>query len=81
MVGSNRFIEVFQDTPIETCEARDTKGLYARARAGELKGFTGIDDPYEPPPAAEVVLSGAASPEENAAAVRNLLVRKGFLSS
>lgn len=81
MVGGDRFIEVFQDTPIETCEARDTKGLYARARAGELKGFTGVDDPYEPPPAAEVVLSGATSPEENAAAVVELLARKGFLAS
>jgi adenylyl-sulfate kinase len=44
-----RFIEVFVNTPLEVCEARDPKGLYARARAGELKGFTGVDDPYEPP--------------------------------
>ena len=42
------FIEVFVDTPLETCEQRDPKGLYVMARAGELKGFTGIDDPYEP---------------------------------
>ena len=41
------FIEVFVDTPIELCEQRDPKGLYAKARAGELQGFTGIDDPYE----------------------------------
>jgi bifunctional enzyme CysN/CysC len=43
------FVEVFVDTPIAVCEARDPKGLYARARAGEITGFTGIDDPYEPP--------------------------------
>ena len=43
------FIEVFVDTPIDVCESRDPKGLYAKARAGELKGFTGVDDPYEAP--------------------------------
>jgi bifunctional enzyme CysN/CysC len=51
-----RFIEVFVDTPLELCEARDPKGLYARARAGELPDFTGISSPYEPPDRAEVVL-------------------------
>jgi bifunctional enzyme CysN/CysC len=60
-----RFIEVFVDTPIEECEQRDPKGLYAKARAGELKGFTGIDDPYEPPLAPDLVLdttsAGAAA--------------------
>jgi bifunctional enzyme CysN/CysC len=50
------FIEVFVDTPIELCEQRDPKGLYAKARAGELRGFTGIDDPYEAPERPEVVL-------------------------
>ncbi|HXE46355.1 MAG TPA: adenylyl-sulfate kinase [Conexibacter sp.] len=44
-----RFVEVFVNTPIEVCEERDPKGLYARAKAGELRGFTGVDDPYEPP--------------------------------
>jgi adenylylsulfate kinase len=53
MIGD--FVEVFADTPIEVCERRDAKGLYARARAGELKGFTGVDDPYEAPLAPEVV--------------------------
>ena len=43
------FFEVWVDTPVETCMARDPKGLYARARTGELRGFTGVDDPYEPP--------------------------------
>ncbi|MFC9790565.1 adenylyl-sulfate kinase [Rhodococcus sp. NPDC127528] len=52
-----RFVEVFVDTPIETCEARDPKGMYAKARAGEITGFTGVDDPYEAPERAELVLT------------------------
>ena len=55
-VAGLRFIEVFVDTPIDICEARDPKGLYRKARAGEIIGFTGIDDPYEPPAHPEVVL-------------------------
>jgi bifunctional enzyme CysN/CysC len=51
------FVEVFVDTPIELCEQRDPKGLYAKARAGEITGFTGIDDPYEAPLAPELVLT------------------------
>jgi bifunctional enzyme CysN/CysC len=50
------FLEVFVDTPIEVCEARDPKGLYAKARAGEIKGFTGIDDPYETPETPDLVI-------------------------
>ncbi len=53
------FLEVFVDTPIEVCEARDPKGLYKKARAGEIKGFTGIDDPYEAPLSAEIQLRTA----------------------
>lgn len=53
------FAEVFVDTPLELCEQRDPKGLYARARAGELRGFTGIDDPYEAPTAPELRLTPA----------------------
>jgi bifunctional enzyme CysN/CysC len=52
------FVEVFVDTPIEVCEQRDPKGLYAQARAGQITGFTGIDDPYEPPLDPELVLAG-----------------------
>jgi adenylyl-sulfate kinase len=52
------FLEVHVATSLEECERRDPKGLYARARSGELKGLTGVDDPYEPPDAAEIVLSG-----------------------
>ncbi|MBK7403726.1 MAG: adenylyl-sulfate kinase [Phycisphaerales bacterium] len=53
------FIEVFVDTPIEVCEKRDPKGLYKKARAGEIKGFTGIDDPYEAPTNAELIIKTA----------------------
>jgi bifunctional enzyme CysN/CysC len=55
-VAGLRFVEVFVDTPIEICEARDPKGLYRKARAGEITGFTGIDDPYEPPLHPELVV-------------------------
>ncbi|HEX5587895.1 MAG TPA: adenylyl-sulfate kinase [Acidimicrobiia bacterium] len=65
------FVEVFVDTPIEVCEQRDPKGLYAKARAGELTGFTGIDDPYEAPLAPELVLPGAEI-DATAAAARVL---------
>lgn len=49
IIGEDDFLEVYVNTPIEVCEARDVKGLYAKARNGEIKGFTGIDSPYEPP--------------------------------
>jgi adenylylsulfate kinase len=62
------FIEVFVDTPLEVCERRDPKGLYKKARAGEIKGFTGIDDPYEPPQRAEVTLDGGAGGADSLAA-------------
>ncbi len=62
-----RFVEVFMDCPLEACERRDVKGLYAKARAGELKQFTGISDPYEPPLHPEVVLhSDRETPTESA---------------
>jgi bifunctional enzyme CysN/CysC len=61
------FLEVFVDTPIEVCEQRDPKGLYAQARAGKITGFTGIDDPYEPPLHAELVLPGGTIPASEAA--------------
>ena len=68
------FVEVFVDTPIELCEQRDPKGLYAKARAGELKGFTGIDDPYEAPEHPGFVLRPAdGDPEAMAALVLALL--------
>jgi len=58
------FIEVFVNAPLEVCEARDPKGLYKKARAGEIRGFTGIDDPYEPPTAAELVLAAGDRPAD-----------------
>ena len=56
MVGVDHFIEVFVDTPLSVCEDRDVKGMYAKARRGEIKNFTGIDDPYEPPENPEIIL-------------------------
>jgi adenylylsulfate kinase len=58
------FIEIFVDAPLEVCEARDPKGLYKKARAGELKGFTGIDDPYEAPAKPELVLDAGTKSAE-----------------
>jgi adenylylsulfate kinase len=58
------FIEIFVDAPLEVCEARDPKGLYKKARAGEVKGFTGIDDPYEAPLKAELVLDAGKKSAE-----------------
>ncbi|HEX3675101.1 MAG TPA: sulfate adenylyltransferase subunit CysN [Rhizomicrobium sp.] len=57
LVGPGEFIEVYVDTPLEVCEQRDPKGLYQKARGGQIKNFTGIDSPYEPPEAAELTLS------------------------
>lgn len=72
------FIEVFVDAPIEVCESRDPKGLYRKARAGELKGFTGIDDPYEPPMRPELVLDAAQkTPEQLADEVLGYLRQVG----
>ena len=58
------FVEVFVDAPLEVCESRDPKGLYEKARAGEIKGMTGIDDPYEPPETPEVHLKSDEQPPE-----------------
>jgi len=75
------FLEVYVDTPIEVCEARDVKGLYAKARAGELRGFTGIDDPYEAPDAAELVIAGDRTPPgDAAAAIVEVLIARGVVS-
>jgi bifunctional enzyme CysN/CysC len=73
------FLEVFVDTPLEECERRDPKGLYAKARSGEISGFTGIDDPYEPPEAADIVVGGA-SVEEAVATIVARLEELGVIS-
>ncbi|REJ67884.1 MAG: adenylyl-sulfate kinase [Planctomycetota bacterium] len=75
------FVEVFVDAPLEVCEQRDPKGLYKKARAGEIKGFTGIDDPYEPPLAAELVLdAGGKDAETLAGEVVDYLRSSGKIS-
>ncbi len=74
------FIEVFVDAPIEVCEQRDPKGLYKKARAGEIKGFTGIDAPYEEPIAPELILLAAEkTPDILADEVISFLQNKGIL--
>ncbi|XWS45144.1 hypothetical protein CRYUN_Cryun15aG0111500 [Craigia yunnanensis] len=79
------FIEVFMDVPLQICEARDPKGLYKLARAGKIKGFTGIDDPYEPPLNCELVLpqkgNNCASPCEMAETVISYLEERGYLQA
>jgi len=80
MVGEDQYIEVFVDTPMDVCESRDTKGMYAKARRGEIKGFTGIDDPYEPPENPEVVIDTVArTPEDNAHRIVDVLLDRGFI--
>jgi len=80
MVGAEHFIEVFVDTSLEVCEQRDLKGVYAKARRGEIKNMTGIDDPYESPQHAEIVLETVSStPEQNARAVLSILIERGFI--
>ncbi len=76
------FLEVFVDAPLEVCEQRDPKGQYKKARSGEIKGFTGIDDPYEPPPKPELVLKTAElSVAECVQACLGLLVREKIIPS
>jgi bifunctional enzyme CysN/CysC len=71
-----RFVEVFVDTPLAVCEQRDPKGLYRKARAGELAGFTGVDDPYEPPPSPELRLTPAPLADQVDAVVHVVLQTK-----
>jgi adenylyl-sulfate kinase len=74
------FLEVFVNTPLEECERRDPKGLYVKARAGEITGFTGIDDPYEAPSAPELELVPAdGDPDAQAERVLALLAERGVL--
>jgi sulfate adenylyltransferase len=80
MVGAEQFIEVFVNTPLEVCEQRDAKGMYAKARRGEIRDFTGIDDPYEPPFQPEITLDTVRStPEENARRILEYLIGEGFV--
>jgi adenylylsulfate kinase len=78
--GNLPFIEVHVNTPIETCEQRDPKGLYKKARAGQLKGFTGIDDPYEPPTKAELSIDATGvSPQQATVTLIEYLEKRGIL--
>jgi adenylylsulfate kinase len=75
------FIEVHVNTPIQTCEQRDPKGLYKKARAGELKNFTGIDDPYEPPVKPEIAIDATnISPQEATVSLLQYLEQRGIIS-
>jgi bifunctional enzyme CysN/CysC len=67
MMAPGEFMEVYVDTPLEVAEARDVKGLYKKARAGNLKNFTGIDSPYEPPEIPEMIVNTVALTAEGAA--------------
>jgi len=80
LVSSERFIEVFVNTPLDECERRDSKGMYLKARRGEIKNFTGIDDPYEPPFQPEIELETAnCTAEENARRIVSYLRERGFI--
>lgn len=81
LLGEKQFIEVFIDTPLDICESRDPKGLYKRARAGEIKHFTGIDSTYEPPESPNIhVDASALTIEQCAKQVLDYLDTKGYLS-
>src|SRR5215210_2547007 len=76
----DRFIEVYAKASVEVCEERDVKGLYAKARSGEIKEFTGVSDPYEPPENAEIVVeTEQQSPEESAQQILGYLEERGFI--
>ena len=82
MVGAGRFIEVFVNTPLEVCEQRDSKGMYAKARRGEITGFTGIDDPYEAPENPEITLDTVGnSVRHNARLILSHLTEERFVRS
>ena len=81
LVGENEFIEVYVDTPLEVCMQRDPKGLYKKARAGEIKNFTGIDSPYEAPEHAELTVdTTSADPADLASGIVVYLREKGYIA-
>ena len=81
-VGAGDFFEVFCDTPLDVCEERDPKGLYKKARAGEIKGFTGIDAPYEAPEKPELVIdTSKVSPQEAAVTLCEMLEKAGKITA
>lgn len=81
LVGTENFIEIFVDTPLRICEERDTKGMYTKARRGEITNFTGIDDVYETPETAEITIDTLnKSAEENAGEILRYLISKDFIT-
>jgi bifunctional enzyme CysN/CysC len=78
LMGEGEFVEVFVDTPLNVAESRDVKGLYKKARAGQLKNFTGIDSPYEPPEKPEVHIDTTMTTPEDAAEMLAELLEGGF---
>jgi adenylylsulfate kinase len=81
LVGTEKYIEVFVNTPIEECEKRDVKGLYAKARKGEIKDFTGISSPYEAPQNPDIEINTTnITPETAAEMIVQLLKKRKFIS-
>jgi len=80
IIGAERFLEIYLSAPLDVCEERDVKGLYKRARAGEIEAFTGVSSPYEAPEAAALVLDTATDPvEKSAEKVIRLLLDRDFI--
>jgi sulfate adenylyltransferase len=80
MVGPDAFFEVFVDTPLDVCASRDEKGLYAKAMRGEIRGFTGVDDPYERPAAPELTIDTVnTAADENARSIVAFLSEQGYV--
>jgi adenylylsulfate kinase len=81
LMADDEFVEIFIDTPIEECEKRDPKGLYQKARQGDIKDFTGIDSPYETPESAEITLDfSGQTAEQSAEQLFELLKQKGIVA-
>jgi sulfate adenylyltransferase len=79
-IGDDRFMEVFVDAPLDVCEARDVKGLYRRARGGDVDGMTGVDDPYEPPTDPDIRLDSVGrSVDQNVMEIMRVLRERGVL--
>ena len=77
MIGEQNFVEIFVDTPLAVCEQRDPKGLYKKARAGQLPNMTGIGSPYEQPDSPELVLNGQFDAKDCVEAITQYLLAKG----
>ncbi len=79
---SSNFVEIYVNTPLEICEKRDTKGLYAKARSKEIASFTGVSDPYEPPEDPELeILAGGEEVTESAEKVLQYLLKQGYIEN